>query len=153
MPWTSADDKSAPLSYVTIADSSVRYDESIRHTMPNGALYAVMEEVGSNPSSPSKVLEAVQKVSGKGITSALGPYKRPEGCQKMAELIANECTDAEKRMLAPLRAGDFFLGLIEAADTQGLDRPLVGRHGVREYFEKEGQPDEHIAKLGKPQQL
>ncbi|KAL9119858.1 MAG: hypothetical protein Q9187_003585 [Circinaria calcarea] len=154
MPWTSADTKGGPLSYVTIADSSVRYDESIRHTMPNGAFYAVMEEAGRNPPSPSKLLAAVQKVTAKGIASASAkPYKRPESCDKMAALMANECTDAEKNFLAPLKGGDFFLGLIEAADTQGLDRRLVGKHGVKEYFKKEGRPDEHIAKLGKPQPL
>ena len=136
---------------MTIAESSVRYDASIRHNAPNGAFYTEMEDVERSSAGGSETLptkDKRQKIAALTILpTPLPPHQLPEECQRMAKLIAEDCTDNEKKLLAKLRSDDFFLTLIDAADTGDLDKSLLGRHGVKEYFKKYGRPHEHIASL------
>ena len=148
MPAVLDKDKTAPSSYVAIAESSVRYEDSLRHNAPNGAFYAEMRDVGRCPAGQSETRPVVEKIAARTVPrTPIQPYQLPDECQRMAKRLAADCTKDEKTLLAKMRSEDFFLTLIGAADTEGLDRSLLGRHGVKEYFKKHGRSRDYIANL------
>lgn len=150
MPAASDEDKTTYSSYVTIPESSVRYEDSLRHNAPNGVFYAEMEAIERSSAGQSETRLVVEKIAKRIVPPQplhLQLYQRPNECQRMAKRLEEDCTADEKKLLARQRSDDFFLTLIGAADTEGLDKALVGQHGVKEYFKRYGRPQEYIANL------